>query len=258
MAKSLGQQVAEIMYGFATDFFVKTILVSFAAGALLIFLILRKRPELKRELWTKYVVYFLIVLISSAAILNHFERGWLGLICATGFYEIIRISHTSAAKQHLPQVLLLYLVFCGGAFYLTYYAGHYLFWLYALVVLFDGFSQLAGLLFGKHKLASQISPGKTWEGLAGGFASVYITLTILPGKNSVDLILFTATTSLLIGLGAVTGDLLASKWKRVAGVKDYGRWIPAHGGMLDRFDSFLGAAAFLGAGYAIIRQIITE
>ncbi|MCA6362951.1 MAG: phosphatidate cytidylyltransferase [Bacteroidetes bacterium] len=256
MAKSLGLQVEEIMYGFATDFFVKTIIVSFAAGALLIFLILKKRPELKRELWTKYMVYLLVVLLSAAAILTNFELWWLGLICGTGFYEIIRISHNPVTKQNLPQVLLLYLVICGGAFYLTFYVGHYLFWLYALIVLFDGFSQLAGLLFGRHKLAPQISPAKTWEGLAGGFTAILLTLLILPGNLKPEMILSAALLSLLIASGAVAGDLLASKWKRLAGVKDYGSWIPAHGGILDRFDGFIGAAGVLGGVYAILRPFL--
>lgn len=252
MEETLGNKIAEIMYRLADYYFMKAMLVSFVAGAFLILFILKKRPELRRELWTKYVVYLLVVLISSASIISSLRFWWLGLVCAVGFYELIRVCRTPDAKENLPQVLLLYLVWCGGAFFLAFHAQRHLFWLYALVVLFDGFSQLAGLLFGKHKLAPETSPAKTWEGLAGGFLAVLITLLILPGNFKADMILFAIALALLVTLGAVAGDLLASKWKRVAGVKDYGNWIPAHGGILDRFDSFIGAAGLIGGVYAII------
>jgi phosphatidate cytidylyltransferase len=256
MEEMLGNKLTEIMYRLADYYFIKAMLVSFMAGAFLILFILKKRPALRRELWTKYVIYFLVVLVSSVSILSNLWLWWLGFICAVGFYELIRVSHTSEAKENLPQILLLYLVWCGGAFYLAFHAHRYMFWIYALVVLFDGFSQLAGLLFGKHKLAPQTSPAKTWEGLVGGFLAVLITLLILPGNVKPDMILGALILALLVTLGAVAGDLLASKWKRVAGVKDYGRWIPAHGGMLDRFDSFIGAAGLVGAVYAILRPFM--
>lgn len=252
MKESLGNIIAELMYRAADYYFMKVMLLSFVAGAFLILLILKKRPELRRELWTKYVVYLLVVLVSSASIISSLRLWWLGLVCAVGFFELIRVCHTREAKENLPQVLLLYLVWCGGAFFLEFHAQRHLIWLYALVVLFDGFSQLAGLLFGKHKLAPETSPAKTWEGLAGGFWAVLITLLILPGNFKPDMILAALIAALLVASGAVAGDLLASKWKRVAGVKDYGNWIPAHGGTLDRFDGFIGAAGLIGGVYAII------
>jgi phosphatidate cytidylyltransferase len=49
-----------------------------------------------------------------------------------------------------------------------------------------------------------------------------------------------------IAITALSGDLLASRWKRLAGVKDFGQWLPAHGGLLDRFDSFIGVCGFSG------------
>ncbi|MNY36993.1 Phosphatidate cytidylyltransferase [compost metagenome] len=118
---------------------------------------------------------------------------------------------------------------------------------YFTVVTFDGFSQLSGQLLGKRKLIPKISPNKTFEGLIAG-----IILTI-----SASLFLFhyihlsigsTAWTAVLICISALIGDLLASWYKRKCQIKDYSRLIPGHGGILDRFDSFI----FSGAMYWLV------
>ncbi|MCU0433003.1 MAG: phosphatidate cytidylyltransferase [Bacteroidia bacterium] len=252
MEKTLGQLVEELVYNSVELYFMSAIGVSFLAGALLILIIQKRRPELKRELWTKYVVYLGVVALCSFLFISNYRLWFLGLICGMGMFEMIRISKTPELRDELAQVLLLYFVFCGGIFILANESGRYFFWLYALVVLFDGFSQLAGLLWGRHKLAPKISPAKTWEGLAGGFASVLITLLLLTGSFEGEQYLTMLIFAVLISAGALTGDLLASKWKRMAGVKDYGHLLPAHGGILDRFDSFMGAGGILGGAYAIL------
>jgi phosphatidate cytidylyltransferase len=110
-------------------------------------------------------------------------------------------------------------------------------YLFTVVVIFDGFSQICGQLFGRHKMVPRISPGKTWEGFLGGIAiTAAIMVLYLRDVHAILLIL-------LLAIGALAGDLLASYFKRICGVKDYGNWIPGHGGLLDRFDGFLGAAA---------------
>ena len=105
-----------------------------------------------------------------------------------------------------------------------------------------------GSLFGKHKLFPRVSPGKSWEGSIGGFIFVaaaavgiwYYTETY--GLNTVQL-----SMGEWIGLGwtvalfGTWGDLVESLFKRTLGIKDSGKILPGHGGMLDRFDSSLMA-----------------
>jgi phosphatidate cytidylyltransferase len=98
-----------------------------------------------------------------------------------------------------------------------------------------------GMLWGKRKLAPQLSPKKTWEGALGSvlfclfIALTYAHFTALAPVKSAYLIIL----ALLASLAAQLGDLFMSAIKRYFGVKDSGFIIPGHGGMLDRFDSFI-------------------
>lgn len=97
----------------------------------------------------------------------------------------------------------------------------------------------AGKTFGKHKLAPKISPGKTWEGAIGGFLltlAVGWALGYLLPELSLTYRLVAATVVAVFG---PLGDLAESMLKRSVGVKDSGRIMPGHGGLLDRFDAFL-------------------
>lgn len=111
----------------------------------------------------------------------------------------------------------------------------------------DVFAYLAGIALGRHKMAPRISPHKSWEGFAGGIVGATAAAALV-GRFFVggDVWLWTAF-GLLVSLAAVGGDLTESLFKRAAGVKDSGRMLPGHGGVLDRFDATLGAvpAAFL-------------
>ena len=98
---------------------------------------------------------------------------------------------------------------------------------------------IAGKSFGKHKMAPSISPGKTWEGWAGGFL-----LTLIIGWALGYFLLYLPLTHRLVAAGVVAvfaplGDLAESMLKRSVGVKDSGSIMPGHGGLLDRFDAFL-------------------
>jgi phosphatidate cytidylyltransferase len=108
----------------------------------------------------------------------------------------------------------------------------------------------AGKKFGRVKLAPNISPGKTWEGVVGGLVAVSILAVI--GSNWVDeslavLIPFCLAISLL----SIVGDLTVSMFKRHAGIKDSGSLFPGHGGLLDRIDSVTAASTLFAAGVAI-------
>lgn len=100
----------------------------------------------------------------------------------------------------------------------------------------------SGRAFGRHKLAPLISPGKTWEGVAGGVVAVLLygfsIQRIVPELPKLPV---AAAFAVLVGATALTivGDLFESLAKRMAGVKDSGRLLPGHGGILDRIDSQL-------------------
>lgn len=98
-----------------------------------------------------------------------------------------------------------------------------------------------GWAFGRRKLAPRISPAKSWEGAAGGL----LTVLVLAGLITARLPGFDLTTALLLGAAvvpaAVVGDLAESLVKRALGVKDLGRILPGHGGMMDRVDSIIFA-----------------
>lgn len=112
----------------------------------------------------------------------------------------------------------------------------------------DTGAYVVGRTFGRHRLAPAISPAKSWEGLFGGVLAAIGTTFVILYKDRDDFL--TIPESLLLGLvialAAVLGDLFESSVKRDLDVKDSGRVLGAHGGMLDRLDSLLwaGPAAY--------------
>ncbi len=126
-----------------------------------------------------------------------------------------------------------------------------------LVGVADSFAYLAGYLFGRTKLAPQLSPGKTVEGLLGGLASV-AALAALWGLWLADMRGWRLTAWLALAittmLFSVVGDLAESRLKRLAGVKDSGRLLPGHGGVLDRIDAFTAAAPLFLLGWIVLFQ----
>ncbi len=113
--------------------------------------------------------------------------------------------------------------------------------LMCLVWVADSAAYFAGRKFGKNKLAPSISPGKTWEGVAGAMLGVTAYIVLVWGMSP-SLSQYAMLPILLlaawwwVGL-AVIGDLFESAIKRQAGVKDSGALLPGHGGLLDRIDA---------------------
>lgn len=97
----------------------------------------------------------------------------------------------------------------------------------------------AGRTFGHKKLVPELSPGKTWAGLVGGFCTT-LTVALLLGfflNADVQQLLLWGLVAVVVDIAAVVGDLFESMQKRVSGVKDSGTLLPGHGGILDRIDS---------------------
>ena len=128
-------------------------------------------------------------------------------------------------------------------------------WLMVAAVLLVSVADIAaffvGRAFGKHKLAPEISPGKTWEGAAGGVAGVLVfciaVWTAVPVIHQTLSLGWVITLALVYVLVCILGDLFESLVKREAGVKDSGKLLPGHGGVLDRVDAMLAFFPFAGA-----------
>ena len=122
-----------------------------------------------------------------------------------------------------------------------------LLWLLLLVFAADIGAFFAGRKFGRHKLAPQVSPGKTWEGAVGGLATVALVAAACALRLRLPLaggIAFGCA----VGICSIVGDLTESMFKRAAGLKDSGALLPGHGGMLDRIDSVTAAAPLYALG----------
>ncbi|MBX7185611.1 MAG: phosphatidate cytidylyltransferase [Vicinamibacteria bacterium] len=125
--------------------------------------------------------------------------------------------------------------------------------LLAVVISSDVFAYFTGHAIGRHKLAPQVSPGKTVEGAIGGLVGAALAsaaiATYLFKDQSLGLVVM---IGVLVAVAGIVGDLLESLFKRYVGAKDSGTIFPGHGGALDRMDAFILAAPLL---YAFFRTV---
>lgn len=152
--------------------------------------------------------------------------GWLLLLPA--WMSLVEIHRGSALG---PELLLLLLV---------------------LVWLADIGAYFAGRAFGRHKLASDVSPGKTWEGVAGGAVTsmaVAVAYALLRLESDSTGFLLVALATVAV---SVLGDLAESLFKRMSGAKDSGGLLPGHGGVMDRIDSLTAAGPVFLVGLWMI------
>lgn len=125
--------------------------------------------------------------------------------------------------------------------------------LLAVVISCDVSAYFTGRLLGRHKLAPQVSPGKTVEGALGGLVGAAVAAAVVATQlfkdQSVGLVV---TIGVLVAIAGIVGDLLESLFKRYVGAKDSGTIFPGHGGALDRMDAFILAAPLL---YAFFKTV---
>ena len=196
-----------------------------------------------RRQWAKYLTFLILVNLIWFCLM--YSRPVFIFLCIlvtlTGMFEWWK----AVNKLRQPWwSILLFLFILAGFWGFLFLEQSLLLYAWFVVVIFDGSCQIAGQLIGKRKLLPRISPNKTLEGLALGAVITLATVFLVRSSFSyswLDLILL----ALLIMAAAFLGDLLASLVKRKAGLDNFGRILPGHGGVLDRFDSLIMTGAIL-------------
>ncbi len=130
-------------------------------------------------------------------------------------------------------------------------AWHIMFFSFISAWVTDSCALICGMLFGKHKLLPSVSPKKTIEGAVGGVICNIIAFCLYAWllekflNYDIESYVLIAICGLICGIVAVIGDLIFSAVKRACGIKDFGKLMPGHGGVLDRFDSLISISIVL-------------
>ncbi|HKL47236.1 MAG TPA: phosphatidate cytidylyltransferase [Candidatus Izemoplasmatales bacterium] len=169
-------------------------------------------------------VYLILYLIDG-----RMHRGELGVSLLTIFYTSLGFI-ALAFLRRLALDMVLYLLI--------------------ITIMTDTFAYFLGIRFGKHKLMPKVSPKKSIEGALGGLAfgasfGVVFALVFNVFENFNLNVFAIVILSIALSVVSQSGDLIASKFKREVGLKDYSNIFPGHGGVLDRFDSTMFAAILL-------------
>ena len=195
-------------------------------------------------------VSFAILVAAGVALQRYMpEVTWLSLYCWIALaWWVFSLAWLSVWRAEFPGPVK---VLCGVLTLLPSLAAvvairavspWYLLMLLLLTVSADIGAYFAGRAFGRHKLAPQVSPGKTWEGVWGGMAfAAAVALIEDHWLASVPAGIYIVVALLVVAL-SIVGDLSESLFKRQAGLKDSGSLFPGHGGVLDRVDSLTAAA----------------
>lgn len=172
------------------------------------------------------------------------------------------ISTSSKYIYLLGYILLPFIFIVKISFGIKDYNPKIIIGLFILIWTNDTFAYLVGKSIGKHKLLERISPKKTIEGFIGGVVFAIFTgyliskLYIKASPNfSEKSILIWTSIALIVGIFGTIGDLVESKFKRIAGIKDSGKIMPGHGGILDRLDSVIFVAPIVYLFYQLLPYV---
>ena len=198
------------------------------------------RLQTERDLLIKYITesvsYFMVFFLIVAFMVT--------------FYAIISKGPQFLIDSITEPVVIFYVVvpLFSGMILLLFIPNGFLWFLAGLVIswISDVFAYFSGVTMGKHKIVPNISPKKTWEGTIGGITgSIFIMVVwmtvIMDRPDIVEQTLiyrisFGVVSGIILSVGSQFGDWFASSIKRWAQVKDFGRILPGHGGLSDRFD----------------------
>lgn len=187
-----------------------------------------------------YQLVFPIIFVCSFIVLSVYtfmkNKPELGKVISSWFFSLYACAGFTS--------LILLADKCNGTWHIMLFA-------FIAAWVTDSCALVCGMLFGKHKLLPSVSPKKTIEGAIGGV--LFCIAAFLLYAKLLEIFLDYAITSyakialcgLVCAIVAVVGDLLFSAVKRASEIKDFGRLMPGHGGILDRFDSLISIALVL-------------
>lgn len=225
------------------------ILTYFLLGGTGFYFINRKKErEVARKSWTKFIAYFFIIhILFFSIVINALAFQIVAaLIVSVGALELLRLYRRAKYTKigFFLRSLVLYAVFASGFLVFSRFEKELILFAFLILSIFDAFSQISGQLFGKTKIAPQISPNKTIGGTVGG-AIIAILSSFLLNKLYSEVWYIALILATGVVVFAFIGDILASLYKRKFEVKDYSNLIPGHGGFLDRFDSLIAGGAWV-------------
>jgi phosphatidate cytidylyltransferase len=196
------------------------------------------------------ILFVLHYLIQNNTLANKWYFAFVAFIFLIFIFELFqqntnpfnRIANSFLGVIYIALPLAL---FAGTAFIQGAYNNALMMGILLLLWANDIGGYIAGMSFGKHKLYERISPKKTWEGSIGGAILCFLTAWVCAQYFvSIALTHWIAVAAIMVIFGSI-GDLVESQFKRNLSVKDSGKLIPGHGGLLDRFDGLLIAAPFI-------------
>lgn len=215
----------------------------------------------------------IMTLVYYGALAWALQRGLLGVyptvvfVMTVAFLVFLFVYVFAFPRYHASQIMAAMFSFLYAPVMLSFIyllrdgfpQGGYLVWFVFLCSWgSDTCAYAVGVLFGRHKMTPKLSPKKSVEGAVGGVAGaalLFVLYTHLVINRYTDMALSLPLAALLGAVGAVVsmiGDLAASAVKRDHGIKDYGKLIPGHGGIMDRFDSVIVAAPIVFIGIECI------
>jgi len=191
--------------------------------------------------WLFCIVWLIVFLFQQSAWL--LPLGMIWFIIIFGLYAV-RYSAITFAEAAFGFLIVVYPLALFALLFFLRQLPHGVYWcffVFLAVWITDSGAFFVGNSFGKRKLAPNVSPNKSIEGAVGGLVAACLfglVFWLITKEGSLPSVLI---LSLVTGIVSQVGDLFESALKRNAGIKDSGNFIPGHGGILDRFDSFLFA-----------------
>ncbi len=198
---------------------------------------------------------FLMTFLYAKGVISVNMTGiYLSILFVIPAFELYRARKNSLENIAITLFGILYIIFPFSLFnFLVFpdfphgdrYDPTMLVFLFILIWAYDSGAYLFGITFGKHRLFERISPKKSWEGFFGGWFLSAVLAVALHQLLPIYKLMYLLLIATVVTITGTFGDLVESMIKRNIGVKDSGKFLPGHGGLLDRFDSIVFASPFV-------------
>lgn len=204
-----------------------------------------RRSLVNKEIFLSYplLVVFDLILFFTIGLYHELAVGFL-IILFILIITFVLDDEMTFWDLGLYAILVLYIPF---TIFQLIYLDHslWIYWIWILSFGTDTFAYLIGMTLGKHKLIPKLSPNKSVEGALGGVFGAVLLSFLYFHFMEMDYNLSILGLSILASIVSQFGDLFASKIKREMDIKDYGKILPGHGGLMDRFDSTIPVIALI-------------